>query len=395
LNHLVPGLLFRSMRDEIDPRELFGNGDALILGDFLRCVGRVVGLRSALNEELPAPRWREGIAPRVRVARQHPGRQGEELAREARAYFGLGSAPVPSMRAFLHEQGIEVFYLQPGRFKAPLDGACTQTPAPAVLINPIYAGAPWSFRATMAHELCHLLHDRKQGRDLYISQAVSGRVAWDLFEQYIDRERRANAFAAHFLAPLDEVRRVVVASGSAPHLPDAALAVCGTLGTSYELAVNQVARAFRLDPRRRDALLQSPRGVEDSFPYDEAPEHFGLFDGDLRALVMKALARGVIDPVEARMLLGIPLDVRLPQSPAHPVSAELLEPLLSHEDRVMRNAWRLLLERDPTGGLSPSRAERTLDGWVIGVVALDSDNHDTVAHLMLAHDLTEVEYRVV
>ena len=80
--------------------------------------------------------------------------------------------------------------------------------APAAAVNESY---PWQShevrRATLAHELCHLLFDRGVGKPLAVA---SGPWA------PLDVEQRANAFAAMFLMPPAAVAEVV-SETDAPH----------------------------------------------------------------------------------------------------------------------------------------------------------------------------------
>jgi Zn-dependent peptidase ImmA (M78 family) len=74
--------------------------------------------------------------------------------------------------------------------------------APAILINTksYYNNNSGGRRFTLAHELCHILHDRTRARKLsHLSgQWASARI-----------EKRANAFAAMFLAPPPAIRRIL------------------------------------------------------------------------------------------------------------------------------------------------------------------------------------------
>jgi len=70
---------------------------------------------------------------------------------------------------------------------------------PAVLVNQLgtHAGTPHGRRATLAHEICHLLLDRSLS--LPFAEVMGGRSPYRL-------ERRANAFAAELLLPRPAVR---------------------------------------------------------------------------------------------------------------------------------------------------------------------------------------------
>ncbi len=73
-------------------------------------------------------------------------------------------------------------------------------PMVAVNLNCRFNQGYEGFRFTLAHELCHILHDRQHGRSLAI---VSGPWA------AIELEKRANAFAAMLLMPRDSVEKQI------------------------------------------------------------------------------------------------------------------------------------------------------------------------------------------
>ena len=139
---------------------------------------------------------------------------GYDLAAEARNALGLGRAPIHSMRALVEERlGIPVV-------QAPLPGnteIAGATVAAAddsegevrgIVLNTLGANENvWVRRATLAHELGHLLFDPPERLgNLRVDSYDEGRTdpqdegAADFVEQ------RANAFAVAFLAPNDAVR---------------------------------------------------------------------------------------------------------------------------------------------------------------------------------------------
>jgi Zn-dependent peptidase ImmA (M78 family) len=73
---------------------------------------------------------------------------------------------------------------------------------PAILVNTSHPRneSPEGTRFTLAHELCHLIVDRHVGRKLAVASGP-----WAPLEI----EQRANAFAAYFLMPPDQVQAVV------------------------------------------------------------------------------------------------------------------------------------------------------------------------------------------
>jgi Zn-dependent peptidase ImmA (M78 family)/transcriptional regulator with XRE-family HTH domain len=389
-------LFFRAMREDISLDDLLLGEDGLILGDFLRCVGRVTALRAALGEALPAPGWLEEVAPAPLREDVPPYEQGVQLATQARAYFGLGDAPVPSMSALLTAHGVEVFSLTPGRLQAYIDGACTLQPAPAVLINPLYEGAPWSHRATMAHELCHLLYDRGESRSPFLLSPVSaarrgagGERRWGLFDGYLRMEQRANAFAAHFLAPGAVVRALLSGQPFSPASGQAAQLICATFGVGHETAVNLLWRTFGLSEPTRRQLLSLPREGAAPFPYQEQPDARGLFTGQLQELALRAYAQGLLSRVEVRRHLEITMDAPLPQGRAITLTEAQRAPLLTAQARAMRHAlWHLTSLDDPRQ-LYLTTIDPTQDGWEVTVMEEPLEGEPVcVGLLQLSHDYT-------
>ena len=113
--------------------------------------------------------------------------------------FG-GEVPVPVERFFdyfgitverieLHDRSIRAVALAGPRHR------------PAVLVNEnVPYRSAQTRRFTLAHELCHILHDRNYGARLALASGPWAPV---------DVEKRANAFAAMLLMPADLVRSVV------------------------------------------------------------------------------------------------------------------------------------------------------------------------------------------
>jgi len=390
-------VLFRSLRAELSLEDVLPGDDSLVLGDFLRCAGRVKRLRDLLADPLPPSTWQDQLTARP-LDDSEPYEQGERLAREARLFLRLGDDPIPSMRELLREQGVELFALPPGALHAPIDGACTLQWAPAILTNPLYDAAPWRLRATMAHELCHLLFDRGvlgSGRPLFLFSPTSearkgkGKRKWGLFDDYLRLEQRANAFASYFLAPRQSVLKVLQGilptSSAAPHR------LCSEFGIGVEMAVNLITNIFQLQAETRQRLLASARELTSSFAYDEAPACAGLYTGQLRELALRALAAGRISPVEARQLLDVPMDEELPQGTQVRLSDAQRAPIISPEQRVLKRASHYLITREEGGALYPGAVTRTDDGWCVEVLKLEDDGPPTrVAALRLSFDLVPI-----
>ena len=127
-------------------------------------------------------------------AADSPVAQGEWLARRIRSEWALEDDPLPNNFESLIEDlsGISIA-LEPLDEQVAGLYACLDDHAIALVDSSVPFGRQ---RFTVAHELCHYLlkdHDR-----LIVDERLTGRTA---------AERRANAFAAHFLMPSESVHR--------------------------------------------------------------------------------------------------------------------------------------------------------------------------------------------
>ena len=149
-------------------------------------------------------------------------RIGYGLAEQARQHLGLRDEPVPSMRGLVEETlGVPVIE---ARLPSEIAGATVAVAEEngreyrGIVLNTIGQNQNvWIRRATLAHELGHLLYDPE---DHLGSIRVDTYDTHDSDPQgrhgdYV--EQRANAFAIAFLAPLNAVRGIAptpITSGS-------------------------------------------------------------------------------------------------------------------------------------------------------------------------------------
>lgn len=142
------------------------------------------------------------------LADDYVWQQGYELAREMRGRLPGGEATGwLDVGGILLRLGVEVRDIEIAH--PVLDAVAVWGPrhGPVVLVNRrgLHARTEPGKRATLAHELCHLLVDRH--RTLPLADAVGGRAPRLT-------EARANAFAAELLLPREAIRH---------HARDAAL----------------------------------------------------------------------------------------------------------------------------------------------------------------------------
>ncbi len=131
-------------------------------------------------------------------------KEGYALGERARKRLGVESGPIGELERLLNELGIHVARLPMGSPAVSAASIWEPDAVPVVLLNTAntqneHKGA---LRATLAHELCHLLHDAAE-------RNITTRVSWSAENtgNYAEAaEARARAFAPAFIAPRDQVQ---------------------------------------------------------------------------------------------------------------------------------------------------------------------------------------------
>jgi Zn-dependent peptidase ImmA (M78 family) len=118
-------------------------------------------------------------------------------------------------------------------------------------------------RFTLAHELCHLILDRRIGRKLAVA---SGPWA------PIEIEQRANAFAAYFLMPPDEIQAVLAELDQELATHEGIRAVAERFGTSPRATLEHLHNLGWLDEFERDTLRGT--GIDDE-SFSRPPAEIG------------------------------------------------------------------------------------------------------------------------
>lgn len=129
------------------------------------------------------------------VADEPPYAQGHELAIWLRARPGVSSAGGRvNPDALLQRWGVPVIDVGLGLLNVDAIGSWGRHHGPAVLLNTDrrHVSSFGRKRATLAHEICHLLVDRSAS--LPLAEVLGGRTALHV-------EQRARAFAAELLLP--------------------------------------------------------------------------------------------------------------------------------------------------------------------------------------------------
>ncbi|PKN32021.1 MAG: hypothetical protein CVU63_20925, partial [Deltaproteobacteria bacterium HGW-Deltaproteobacteria-20] len=217
---------------------------------FRATVARVAWARrdlKVLEEELGLPDRLESLRARFRHEGTY-GQLGEEwreaanLAQQLRKALGIPEdAPVPSVRDVIAQLGIELVAAELG---SPQDrdvagfSLAGRLHGPAIVVNMRGQNAnPWVRRFTLAHELCHVLHDEL----MHVS--VGSVQFYD--DQTEGPERRANAFAAHFLAP-DSAVLACLQKESKGSRADEVQALMTHLGINFKTARYRLRHVWRV-----------------------------------------------------------------------------------------------------------------------------------------------------
>ncbi len=227
-------LLFGSVSPTVDP------SDALLLANLLIELFDERGESTALTDVVEAL----ALAP-VEGTPWEQGYEFAERAHDALALDGHGSIDMDEL--LVDRLGVRV---STSTLRDPrLRGIAIAGPQhhPAVIPNDShprnrsYEGR----RFTLAHELCHLLIDRRAGRRLAIA---SGPWA------PIDIEQRANAFAAYFLMPPERVQQVIADLTEPLGSASGVRYVAETFGTSPRATLEHLYNLGFVDEFERELL---------------------------------------------------------------------------------------------------------------------------------------------
>ena len=250
---------------------------------------------------------------------------GQELSDKTRTILGLGYAPVKSMRELVEDTlCIPVIHVElaqmaiAGATISVTDG--DETWRGIVLNLKGDNENPLVRRATIAHEIAHLLFDpeeylNKVRVDTYEGLASDPSRAPDYNEHYLV-EQRANSFAISFLAPMQRVRDMAPPPFSTQDVSQ----VVSKYGISVTAASYHVVNASyqKADPPWGVPADNGEdwKGVE-NFAVDFFPIHSTPINrrGRFSRLVVKASRRGLISTESAAEYLCCSVDEFLLQSP--------------------------------------------------------------------------------
>ncbi len=319
--------------------ELRIDGTSRTLGGFLRDLRHVRGLDAQLDDPLPAlPAWAHPVPPE-----DTPDHGAKALAAQVRKQLELGTRPIASVWSLARQLGVQCADVSPDELSQHLDGASWRDPA-TLIANRV--GGPHRTRMTVCHELGHILFDEA-------SCAISpARGLSVLYRLRVKAEQRANAFAAYVLVPPERVFQIL--NGRRPD-PESLREVAVTFGVGIHVAGNVLTNLFSLSESERDELIQGARddavgrAVWSPVP-SKGP---GSPRRQLLQRVERALARGLLDEVTARMILGIRLSQPLPFGDHPPVLSDYARvrlAVLKHFESLGRHdVTPKAIELEPSG----------------------------------------------
>ena len=220
-------------------------------------------------------------------------RAGYELAELARDRLGIGLEPIESMRDLVESRlGIPIVQVE---LPAPIAGATISSHGQrGIVLNVQGANSNvWIRRATLAHELAHILFDpeehlasvRVDRYDEVARDAQDDTWSPDVVEQ------RANAFAVEFLAPRDAVKQLV------PSVAQVSAANIATVMSVF--GIGKAAARFHVGNSWWGQAVLPPQSAIRATPADEqqAAEDFTL--DFFQPQVTPAQRRGRFAPLAA------------------------------------------------------------------------------------------------
>lgn len=379
-------MLFRSMRaNGTELANFADSGLQDVLGTFVRCVRNIAGLQRKVDPQPHKLAWRErirteGLAPRVALHEQ-----ARRLAGEFRRYLGMPlDAPIASMRALAEDLGITTLFveIEDEQVARTFDGAALMDPDPAILVNLASGGDKWwRTRMTIAHELCHLLHDRdaldpaNPRKFFLLSPHLPERgqpSPWQLTEHFEDLEARASSFAGELLAPAAAIEQLL--AGQDPTRVESIKLVGDHFMIGATTAINRLRDTFRLSQEQRLGMASRMRkaGLAGKLvtlragPHPDAvPPGAHLPGPEFTALVLRALSTGAIDAIEARAHLGLRLTDQLPDVAGLPASQRA--PMMTATQRARTVAEQHLRRVDAHDELTLGELAEEGDGWRVEV----------------------------
>lgn len=307
-DHPVAALL-RAQASTLDAASRFRIAEATSVARTVRSLQREFG---------DAPAWEKISEFRHNPDYSHPKHGAPEtLANLVRLKLSLGGGPLRSVQdKALRPLDVLVLW---DELPSDIDAFSFATEdCGAVFVGNIagpHMGTAFGRRVTWAHELCHVLFDRPQMRQMrrFCSVTRPKRKPRRRNEDISYAvERRARAFAAYFLAPREDFVRVWAEQASTDR-PRRVRAMMDHYGLGYEAVRSHLDNLDVLSIRSRMDLVPTevPPSLEDADPWPApvlARRSVGvstLRSGVAFDTVARALREGLLSDEGARELLRV------------------------------------------------------------------------------------------
>jgi Zn-dependent peptidase ImmA (M78 family) len=298
--------LDEKLEREVLFRGLAGNSEVrLELERWLDFLDGWAELLEDIGEHLPGP----GKPPKKfrDLGQVTDARRAPTLAAEARDEYELGSGPIPDLYSFLDEWGVLVYRAALGSInEGGVSGAFYNHPDLGYCILVNYDTTRGRQTFTLAHEFAHALFHYPSG----------GLISWKGHKD--PKERFADTFAAHFLVPTKQLKRLAEDEGQRGG-PDAyeALRLASYFRVSYATLLNRLLEENVIDREYYDWIKgHSPSRMAWYMGMDpdefNIPEHRVLYleryPVSVIERVKQAVEDGNLSPSQAAGLLYV--DVR-------------------------------------------------------------------------------------
>jgi Zn-dependent peptidase ImmA (M78 family) len=268
---------FREVEDRPSVAAAFDR--ALALVEINAILGRPPSLRARFEPEEPTP---------------EAAMDGYRLASRVRGTLGNETDPVPDMAPLLEDQLDILVRVEPlaSRRIDALSLKEAQTGAAAVILNATSErrANPNTARVDLAHELAHILFDPANGEINIIVDDES-----DEDRSVTHAERRARAFSAELLMPLEGLRRLLGRPRyemSAPRALDLVDRVRQEFVTPIEITVSHLVNREYIVHWLREPLIEKARRVEPPRGLDLSRPALVHANDVLERRVLEALAHG-------------------------------------------------------------------------------------------------------
>ena len=228
--------------------------DKPVIDDFIRLCKDYAEIEkfSGIEKDTPFPLWKKSVRTKPQAIQD-----GEKAAISLRKLLDLGTSPVKDLSSILENYGIKVFFRSLQSSKAWGFSVSSKELGHCIFVNTACVRSRQLF--TLAHELGHLYMDQKHTVTMFSEHDSPNST-----RQYGNTnllEVRANAFAAAFLIPEDEIGELldnVHYTDKKYITPHIIRYLCSYFGVSYPAMVYRLHNLDYFGKGKCEELLKNP-----------------------------------------------------------------------------------------------------------------------------------------